>query len=113
MTDTITYDAPPPLEGCDPLECIPGMPEPCAAEGCTMRARYWVKARERVECGTHARDPTAAPRPKARTRTCAICGGEIGPDTGYQCRCSMSEPADGMGPQGEDWLEACASRYEE
>ena len=27
-----------------------------------------------------------------------------------QCACSRSEPADGMGPQGEEYLEALAAR---
>ena len=43
-------------------------------------------------------------------RKCAICGGEISAATGYQCACSRSEPLDGDGPQGEDWLEYCAAR---
>ena len=41
-------------------------------------------------------------------RKCAICGEEISAATEYQCHCSRTEPADGMGPQGEEWLDECA-----
>ena len=43
----------------------------------------------------------------ARRSLCAICGDDI---SGGHCRCSLSEPPDGMGPQGEDYLEALAAR---
>ena len=56
-------------------------------------------------------DMPSPPRKAGRgERTCAICGGVISAATGYQCACSMSEPDDGAGPQGEDWLEYCAAR---
>ena len=42
--------------------------------------------------------------------TCAICGESRGPDVDYMCRCARTEPMDGEGPQGEEWLEACAAR---
>ena len=45
----------------------------------------------------------------ANDQTCAICH----ETTRYgMCACARSEPEEGMGPQGEEWLEVCNLRQE-
>ena len=46
------------------------------------------------------------PRPK---QACAICGRDY---SAGHCACTLSEPLDGEGPQGEDYMEALACRNE-
>ena len=46
----------------------------------------------------------AAPR---RPTPCAICGHDY---SAGHCACTLSEPLDGEGPQGEDYMEALACR---
>ena len=54
-------------------------------------------------------DDLAQRAARRRPQPCAICGHDR--NEGH-CACTLSEPMEGMGPQGEDYLEALACRNE-